>query len=125
MSTVTLATVSPPSPQPAWSGEVTCDGYRLVMGHDDMLAFFCDWLHAEPAPGEPRRIAVDTETGSASDGGRWEVRCVTMARGDLAVVLDPAVLREVLLELLLSTRDRQALSTEDDGAGTGGALVDG
>ena len=91
MSTVTLATVSPPSPQPAWSGEVTCDGYRLVMGHDGMLAFFCDWLHTEPAPGEPRRIAVDTETGSASDGGRWEVRCVTMARGDLAVVLDPRI----------------------------------
>ena len=91
MSAVTLATVSPPSPQPAWIGEVTCDGYRLVMGHDEQLQFFCDWLHAEPAPGYPRRIAVDTETGSASDGGRWEVRCVTMARDNLAVVLDPRI----------------------------------
>ena len=43
----------------------------------------------------------------------------------LTVVLDPAILREVLLELLLGTCNRQALGTEDDGAGAGGALVDG
>ena len=43
----------------------------------------------------------------------------------LAVVLHPAVLREVLLEFLLAARHRQALGTEHDGAGAGGALVDG
>lgn len=89
--TPTLATVGRPSPQPAWIGEITCDGYRLVMGHDEMLRFFCDWLHEGDTGSDPRRIAVDTETGSANGGGRWEVRCVTMARGDLAVVLDPRI----------------------------------
>ncbi|MCY1346655.1 hypothetical protein D9M69_327470 [compost metagenome] len=43
----------------------------------------------------------------------------------LAVVLHPAVLRKILLELLLSTRHRQTLGAEDDGTATGGALVDG
>ncbi|MNT58838.1 hypothetical protein D3C72_1963020 [compost metagenome] len=43
----------------------------------------------------------------------------------LAVMLHPAVLREVLLELLLGASHRQALGAEDDGAAAGGALVDG
>src|SRR5690606_13557078 len=43
----------------------------------------------------------------------------------LTVMFDPAILREVLPEFLLSTRDRQTLGTEDDGAGTGSALIDG
>ena len=42
-----------------------------------------------------------------------------------AVMLNPAILREVLLELLLSTRHGQPLGTEDNRPAAGGALVDG
>ena len=48
------------------------------------------------------------------------------AQPDLfGVVLDPAILGEVLLELALGTGQVQTLGTEDNGAGAGGALVDG
>lgn len=89
MSAVTLATVSPSSPQPAWIGTVVCGGVTIAMGDTPTLESFTDWLIH---PDEPHKmIAVDTETGSANDGGRWEVRCVTMARGSYAVVLDPRI----------------------------------
>ena len=42
-----------------------------------------------------------------------------------AVVLNPAILREVLLELLLSTGNGQALGTEDNRPAAGGALING
>src|SRR5690606_19574332 len=43
----------------------------------------------------------------------------------LGLVLDPARVREMLLELLLADADRAEALVEDDGAGAGGALVDG
>ena len=43
----------------------------------------------------------------------------------VGVMLDPAGLREVLLEFLLGDRLDRAGVFEDDGAGTGGALVEG
>lgn len=102
--TTTLTDVAPPSPQPAWTGTVVCDGIHITMGDIDQLKRIADYLR-DPAA-QPRVIAVDTETGSAIDGGRWELRCVTMARAGHALVLDPRIEEQAaIIRYVLSDPD--------------------
>ena len=89
MSEVTLATTAPASPQPAWTGQIITGDTSIIMGDEEMLAQCAAFFKASKV------VAVDTETGSAHDGGRWAMRCVTMATdaGEMigAAVFDPRI----------------------------------
>src|SRR5690606_22283878 len=136
-------------PRDLGAGEVRVDDEAGAFGEERLQAI---GLHAVAGLGRaavlPDDGAMDRAAGLAVPDERGLARVGDADAGELArvdprrqqgvanglergapevlrLVLDPARIREMLLELLLADADRTKAVVEHDGAGAGGALVDG